>query len=550
MGKKLIPQLVFLFFPFTSLLLYFFYEETNRNTPDLLTYPINKCDIRFRRYNPIEGYPVLARPLAYTTEQWIEKVRQVHGDKFDYSGLVYTGSQNTVQYNCPKHGVITQKAKKHLEGHGCKKCATESQRKGIQKFIEQAREVHDDFYDYSLVKFKSIHDKVKIICPRHGIFEQKPAKHQKGQGCKFCKGREVWDQKSFLEKAYRVHGTRYDYSNVEYRNTVIKIEITCNECGLQFSQTPNSHLGGSGCPGCNQPEQLTDDMFREKLEEVHGKEIIALEEYKGSDTSIKFKHFCGHKWKNRPGNVIGKRKQGCPRCSVENRTMTQEEFERKLSKRHRGRIVVLDQFQNTKTPIRVKHLDCGKIWKVAPRVSMRHGCHNCANRKSDEEFRAELEETHNGEIVALEPYKTVRDNIRVKHVTCGHEWRPNPTDLIGKFHGCPKCASSKGNQKIDSILSKKKINFIREQRFESCSYKIPLPFDFYLPKFDALIEFDGAQHFKVVEYWGGEEGLQERILKDEIKNEWCHMNSKRLYRIRFDQDVTSRMREILKELGS
>jgi len=144
----------------------------------------------------------------------------------------------------------------------------------------------------------------------------------------------------------------------------------------------------------------------------------------------------------------------------------------------------------------------------------------------------------------------VRYNIRVKHVTCGHEWRPNPTDLIGKFHGCPKCASSKGNQKIDSILSKKKINFIREQRFESCSYKIPLPFDFYLPKFDALIEFDGAQHFKVVEYWGGEEGLQERILKDEIKNEWCHMNSKRLYRIRFDQDVTSRMREILKELGS
>ncbi len=489
----------------------------------------------------------MAGSLAYTTEQWVEKARQRHGNKYDYSKVVYMGSKNEIVFTCPIHGNISQKAKKHLEGRGCRQCANEAQRKGVDKFIDEANEWHGNYYDYSLVDFTNIHEKVKITCPVHGVFEQKPAKHQRGQGCKRCKGREVWNQEDFLRKSAQVHRDAFDYSKVKYKKNHLKVEIICRECGHLFTQTPNSHFNGSGCPKCAGVIPLTDDVFQDLLREVHSGEIISLETFTKTGDSIRFRHVCGHEWKNRPLNVI-RRKQGCRKCSNKKRSMSEATFKERLSEKHNGRIISLDKFINTTTPVRIKHIDCGKVWKVEPRGAMRNGCHDCANRKTNAEFRIELEEVHKGEIVALEPYKSVRDNITVKHLICGHVWRPNPSDLIGKFHGCPKCSSSKGNKKIDNFLSDRKVNFIREQRFEDCRFKNPLPFDFYLPEHEILIEFDGVQHFKVVEIWGGEEGLEERIAKDNIKDRWAKKNEIKLYRIRYDEDIEKRLERILIEI--
>ena len=493
----------------------------------------------------------LSRPLAYTTSEWIEKAQLIHSSKYDYSKVEYLGSTRDIIFTCQIHGDISQKAKKHLEGQGCKQCSILVQRKTKKQFVAESQEWHGDFYDYSRIELTNIHKKVIIICPIHGYFSQKPSKHQRGQGCKKCKGREVWNQDDFLKKAKKLHGALFDYSKVTYKKTNIKVEIICRACNNHFLQTPNSHFHGSGCPKCAGHVPMTDDIFRDLLREEHDNQIVALEEYKGSSHKLRFRHnICGHEWKNQPGHVLN-RHQGCRKCKDFKKRLSQSSFELRLTEQHEGRIIALESFVTTTTPIKVKHLDCGRIWQTEPRTILRSGCIKCMNisrTKTNEEFLAELNEKHFGEIIALEPYKNVRTNIKVKHSICGHIWRPNPSDLIAKGHGCAKCASSKGNRDIDHYLSERRLNFIREQRFESCRFKNPLPFDFYLPEFKVLIEFDGVQHFSVVDYWGGEKGLEDRKMRDQIKNNWAKKNKMRLFRIRYYENINQKMKVIEKVL--
>jgi len=84
-----------------------------------------------------------------------------------------------------------------------------------EEFIEKARLKHDDKYDYSLVDYKNANKKIKIICPIHGPFEQFPREHLKGNCFRCSKDKLLSNTKDFIEKANKVHGDRYDYSLVE-----------------------------------------------------------------------------------------------------------------------------------------------------------------------------------------------------------------------------------------------------------------------------------------------------------------------------------------------
>lgn len=484
----------------------------------------------------------MARPIKTTTAEWAKRAVEVHGERYDYSSAVYLGSAKPISITCLVHGIFTQRASKHIDGQGCKFCNIDFQRKGIEKFIEDAEKKHGKFYDYSKVKFNNIHDLVSIICPLHGEFKQKAIKHQSGQGCKNCNIGIVWNLDAFIKQAIEVHGEKYNYDNSKYLNTITKLEIFCNNCKKSFTQSPGSHLYGSGCPYCAGHMKLSDDAFKELLFEAHNGEIIAIDEYVNIDTKITVKHLCGNVWKSTPNHLLN-RNQGCRVCYIDSIRMSDIDFKQKLENRHNGEIIALEKYSQSKIKIKVKHLNCGKIWEVEPRVVMRCGCHDCAGRKSNEEFLRELKIVHNNEITALEPYITTRNKILVKHI-CGNEWYAAPSYLIGKETGCPWCATSKGNRYVADLLSSKNISFVREARFDSCKFKNTLPFDFYLPNLMALIEYDGEQHFKSVEFWGGELGLQDRILKDNIKNKWAKDNGFKLFRIRYDEDIEIKIAEL------
>ena len=118
----------------------------------------------------------------------------------------------------------------------------------LQEFISKAKNIHGDIYDYSLVEYVNSHIKIKIICPKHGVWEQKPNNHLCGKGCCVC-GYAFQNKNIFISKAKNIHSDIYDYSLVEYVSSNKKIEIICVKHG-KFYQTPNNHLRGQGCPKC------------------------------------------------------------------------------------------------------------------------------------------------------------------------------------------------------------------------------------------------------------------------------------------------------------
>lgn len=483
--------------------------------------------------------------LKYSTKEWVIKAKNVHKSKFDYSKTIYQGSSKSIKIICKKHGAFNLRASHHIEGQGCAKCNKEKQRKTKSEFVKDSKLYHGNYYDYSLVKFQNIHQYVKIICPTHGIFKQKPSKHQKGQGCKKCNKGEVWTTEDFIEKASKVHKNKFNYSKVKYISTDTKIKIVCKKCKNIFKQRPSSHLRGVGCAQCAGKIPISEDMFKDILKDVHNNKITLLSKYINKSSKVKVQHNCGNIWSTTPNHLI-KRKQGCRSCSNLKRTMSNKIFKRRLKYEHDGNIVSLENYKMSKIRIKFKCLKCNKTYKSEPRNVLRNGCHSCANRKDYKEYNKQLKETHFGEIIALNRYKTIRDKILVKH-KCGYKWKAVPSDLIGKkAHGCPLCAKSWGNKKIYHFLEKNKITFETEKRFSSCKYKIPMPFDFYIPKKKILIEYDGEQHFIAIDFWGGKKGLDERILKDKIKDEWAKKNRIKLFRIKYDENIVQKMSKIIK----
>ena len=142
-----------------------------------------------------------------------------------------------------------------------------------EEFIEKAKKIHGNFYDYSKVEYVNKNTKVCIICPKHGEFWQTPDNHFKGQNCPRCanitRGNTFRGNKDeFIKKAREVHGDKYDYSKVEYMNINTRVCIVCPKHG-EFWQTPYSHLKGFGCRLCNNIVYDTDSFIK-KAKEIYG----------------------------------------------------------------------------------------------------------------------------------------------------------------------------------------------------------------------------------------------------------------------------------------
>ena len=198
-----------------------------------------------------------------TTEEFIQKSKEVHGDRYDYSLVEYVGSNKKVKIICKKHGVFKQTPEHHSSrGCGCPDCSKWIEPNLMtQYFIERSKKVHGDKYDYSKVEYINRVIGVKIICAVHGDFIQSPYVHLKGHGCIDC-GNEYsingvknttkkLNTEIFINKSKKVHGDKYDYSLVEYKGGKIKVKIMCPYHDT-FKQMAYSHLQGIGCPHCNE----------------------------------------------------------------------------------------------------------------------------------------------------------------------------------------------------------------------------------------------------------------------------------------------------------
>ena len=207
-------------------------------------------------------------------EKVIGKANEVHNHKYDYS-LICEYKNNRVKYpivchekdkNGVEHGVFYQDFDHHINRkHGCPYCSGKAKRT-LDSFVNDAREVHGNKYDYNKFEYTGIHSPSIIICPIHGEFYQAPNDHLHGHGCPKCKGKRIWDSRGRLtvnelkERFKEIYGELYDYSLfTEYTNTRTKIPVICKEHGV-FYVSPNNHSRGKGCPHCKQ-SKIEKEVF-------------------------------------------------------------------------------------------------------------------------------------------------------------------------------------------------------------------------------------------------------------------------------------------------
>ena len=370
-----------------------------------------------------KGCPKCAKNHRYSTEEIINRFREIHGDKYDYSKVEYIATHKPVIVICPQHGEFQISPANHLRGQGCIKCYRQNKvvipkedkkkKDKLEKFVEKAKVVHNDKYDYSKVKYVNSETKVCIICPEHGEFWQMPYVHTSGSGCPKC-GRlksnnsKALQLNTFIEKAKQIHGNKYDYSKVNYVNGNTKVCIICPKHD-EFWQRPSSHLNGAGCKLCFEDKKknlynITQQEFIDKCQNTHGNKYdyskVVYTNGKSKICIICPKH--GEFWQEAYSHSIG---NGCPKCAsiliAEKKTLTQKEFIENSQKIHGDKYNYAKvKYSNARDKVLITCPEHGDFWQMADSHMRGHGCPVCGNSLSipENEIYSFLKENTNFEI--------------------------------------------------------------------------------------------------------------------------------------------------------
>ena len=152
-----------------------------------------------------------------SSEIFIERAKNTHGDKYDYSLVDYKNNYTKIKIYCKEHGIFEQLPKNHLNGSGCFRC-NGTKKSDTNEFIANSNIVHKNKYDYSKTIYLGANVDVEILCPIHGLFKQRASRHLIGSICPKCNHTQSSNsqrdsKEQFIEKAKKVHGVQFDYSN-------------------------------------------------------------------------------------------------------------------------------------------------------------------------------------------------------------------------------------------------------------------------------------------------------------------------------------------------
>lgn len=209
-----------------------------------------------------------------TKEEISNNIENLCGEKFDYSLDEYKNTGSKVILACKTCGnVFRRKYNTLIYNTDCPYCKGTARIQNTEWFIEKAKEIHGNKYDYSETEYINNDSKVKVICHQkdefgeeHGVFYVTPHSHvgTMRSGCPKCSGKYKTTTEEFIKKARKIHGDKYDYSEVEYVRALSPVTIICPEHG-RFFQKPNGHLSGQGCPYCKQShiEREVRDLLEE-----------------------------------------------------------------------------------------------------------------------------------------------------------------------------------------------------------------------------------------------------------------------------------------------
>ena len=362
--------------------------------------------------------------------EFIWKSIQRHGYTYDYREVNYIDSDTYVKIYCDKHKKYFEiTPKNHLRGKKCKLCANEigAEKRKIPKEIniKKAQNIHRNEdgtpkYDYSLINQDGTNFIAKIICPKHGIFEQNFHVHLSGFGCQMCARertniavrKKILNKNDVIQKSIDKFGNKFSYEEFlkTYVNFTTPCLFKCNVHNIVFKTTPQEHLKcvNGACPKCNPTKKKTKEEFVLLAQEIH-KNIDGTPKYIYDDSVY----------------------------------------------------ISTDDY----------------IYVLCPE----HG------------------------VFRTTPYKHIK-----------------------RKQGCPICKQSKLEDELYHYFRENKIYFLTQKNFEWLYYSHRLRLDFYLPQYNIAIECQGIQHFKPIDFFGGQDGYDYIIERDNIKRKLCEENGVKL----------------------
>lgn len=536
------------------------------------------------------GCPKCSGKTLKTTSEFITEATIKHNNKYDYSLSKYINSKTKLTIICPTHGEFQQSPNSHLRGQGCSSCSN-TKKSSTTEFIETAILYHGNKYDYSEVVYKNSQTKVKIFCKKcNEYFYQIPELHLKTSGCNKCNRKNkrsefeeaiksekynnfecfideyttqttpikilcnshnhifyktpvnflnnpkcelcVTEQKDsfwkskldemanlgisatkidrtyisyncikhgivkvkrqnindgcrFCNKEQRIikaihkrFGDLFDCSQVKYVDKLTKIKLICNEHSEPFEILP-SKLHNIKCSHCHKPprkkgfSKYNTEKFIKIIQEIHKDKDYDYSQvkYVNSNTKITIGCKIHGPWTTAAGNILDK--CGCPKCGILNRTYVQPISED----------IIVERFR--------------KLYgdKYSYNMSDYLGC--------DSKI-------------------TITCNIHKSH-----PFRQRVSSHLGG-NGCPHCKTSKGELKVLNYLESTNISFKTQYKFPDCKNIKPLAFDFAVINNNSvigLIEYNGQQHYQIINWHGSDEkniaAFENYKLRDNIKYDYC-----------------------------
>lgn len=476
----------------------------------------------------------------------------------------YSGSTTPILHRCLKHNVTWKISPNNaLKGKGCSICRSEKLRtkflKTHEQYVEELGQKNSNLEvleEYKGAKIPILHK-----CKKHNFeWNISPANALKGEGCKMCGIDKIVEYNLITHEEYL-----QEIKNLKPHIVVLEKYIDrktpilhhCNIHNIDYKCAPKDALNDYGCPQCSlehfqESTRLSHEEYLSLLS-IKNPNIIPLEKYVNAKTKIS--HYCQihkYKWDTSPTTVLSG--GGCPKCRSEKISnklvLSKEEYLQKLKGTNKY-ILPVDEYMNMKTPIMHKCLVHNLAWMTSPAsVIQGCGCPNCrsekisnASLKTNEKYLTELLE-RNINVVPLEKYIDGKTPILHKCLKDNYIWKIAPSYMLHNI-GCPKCRYSKGEKIIADWLDDNNIEYKIQYRFDDCRDKRSLPFDFYLPDYNKIIEYDGLQHFKPVEYFGGEKDFKTTKNHDNIKNDYCKAHDIPLLRISYKQNIEEELDNFL-----
>lgn len=419
-----------------------------------------------------------------TVSEFETKAHEKFKGRYQYDTSKMVNGDSLVGVICPIHGRVEQRARLHLKGKGCRKCQSELPTNALSTsaFLDRARAKWGDTFDYSLVDYRKVTLAVKIVCRTHGEFLQRPDTHLQGDNphtkcpkCfkEFLSYSQADDKSTFVSRATEIHGDKYDYCLVNYRNRTTKVTITCPDHG-SFRQTPSNHISRkSGCPKCAAQENgdrtrhSLDDFIRAADEQHLGRYNYSFVNYVNASTPVSIECYKHGIFKQAPADH--KAGHGCPKCGFDNLPgAPSTPFETFVE---RAKEIYGDRFEYVR-----------------------------------------------------DSYFVLRYKTKVICPAHG-EFETLPNNFLGGT-GCPKCGETRLETFIRSFLDEHKIDYIYKDKSGAAGRGVTrkLELDFYVPSLKTAIETNGI-------YWHSSAQTKDKgwaRKHQKLKHDNCSQNDIRL----------------------